>query len=202
LGAMNDDKGTLVPMPTGHPQSPVRRDAPLETVQLPSNGREPSAEIPWPLTLTLMAAALGALVPGILMTLVSAPGHRGSPVYGMLLPWILLPFLLAVAAGWRARHSPAVVGLAGWVVGVALGGIIVYSYGLLVHPQGYRNIVLFLWVPLWQCLLLTRPTLRAFRAGGTVPSSAGIPDGAPSGASGQGLPPVPTERLDGDGAAR
>lgn len=62
--------------------------------------------LPGPLVGTLFAACLGGMVPGVYMTLVAAPGLQGSPLYGLLLPWTMLPFLLAVSAAWLARRLP------------------------------------------------------------------------------------------------
>lgn len=123
----------------------------------------PSGTLPTMTVVTLFACALGALIPGVLMTLVVSPGNAGSPLYGLLLPWLVVPYALAGAAGWMARRTPLALSVAAWTVGVALLGVSVFIYGLLWDPKGNRNVTLFLWVPLWQCILLTHITLKVFR---------------------------------------
>jgi cytochrome c biogenesis factor len=113
---------------------------------------------------TLFAALLGALVPGIYMTLVSAPGQTGSPVYGLLLPWSMLPFLLAVTSGWLARRLPEAQAVRLWTIIAAVLGLFAYTYYMLLHPRGVRNIQVFLFLPLWQWLMLSRALLRALLA--------------------------------------
>ncbi len=124
--------------------------------------------LPAPFVAALFAALLGGMVPGIYMTLVSAPGNTGSPVYGMILPWTVLPFLLAVAAAWRARFAASGWKLARMAIAAALLGLGVYTYFMLFHPRGVRNIRVFLWLPLWQWLLMARPMTRC--AFGAVPA--------------------------------
>lgn len=109
---------------------------------------------------TLFASVLGGLVPGIYMTLVAAPGHQGSPVYGLLLPWSLLPFILAVSAGWVGRGMEEGKRLRFWAVVTAVLGVVVYTYYMLFHPRGVRNVQVFLFVPLWQWGLMARSMLR------------------------------------------
>lgn len=123
---------------------------------------------------TLFGALLGGLVPGIYMTLVSAPGNSGSPVYGLILPWTILPFLLSVAAGWRARADLPVAGsIRNRTVAAAALGAIGYTYLLLVHPNGARQVAVFLWLPLVQWGLLARALARAWRAARPGPDEAG-----------------------------
>ncbi len=112
---------------------------------------------------TLFSALLGGVIPGIYMTLVSAPGNSGSPIYGLILPWTVLPFLLAVASAWRGRFGPAAGRLRTRTVLVAVAGAALYTYFLLLHPEGHRNIRVFLWIPLWQWAVLARPMLAAVR---------------------------------------
>jgi hypothetical protein len=45
----------------------------------------------------------------------------------------------------------------------AVFGGIIYTYGFLFYSGSSPVARLFLWVPLWQCILLTRSTLRGFR---------------------------------------
>lgn len=123
---------------------------------------------------TLFGALLGGLVPGIYMTLVSAPGNSGSPVYGLVLPWTVLPFLLSVAAGWRARADLPVAGnIRSLTVAAAVVGAIGYTYLLLWHPNGARQVAVFLWLPLVQWGLLARALARARRAARPDPGGAG-----------------------------
>ena len=112
---------------------------------------------------TLFAALLGGLVPGIYMTLVSAPGNAGSPVYGLVLPWTVLPFLLSVASGWRGRFGPAAGRLRTSTILVSVAGSVLYTYFLLVDAEGNRNVKVFLWIPLWQWAVMARPMLAAVR---------------------------------------
>jgi hypothetical protein len=104
------------------------------------------------------------LIPGIYMTLVAAPGYQGSPVYGLLLPWSLLPFILAVAAGWVGRGLDAGRSLRFWAVATALLGLGVYTYYMLFHPRGVRNVQVFLFLPLWQWGLMARSMMRCVLA--------------------------------------
>lgn len=121
---------------------------------------------------TLFGALLGGLVPGIYMTLVSAPGNSGSPVYGLILPWTILPFLLSVAGGWRARADLAVAGaIQRMTVVAAVVGAAGYTYLLLVHPNGARHVSVFLWLPLCQWGLLVRPLMRSLRAARPGPAA-------------------------------
>lgn len=129
---------------------------------------EPTAEsyqLPPVFVGTLFACLLGALVPGIYMTLVAAPGYQGSPVYGLLLPWSLLPFILAIAAGWVGRGLDPARALRVWSVIAAVIGLGVYTYYMLIHPRGVRNLQVFLYLPLWQWLMMARPMMRSVLAG-------------------------------------
>ena len=120
--------------------------------------------LPTPFVVILFAALAGGVGPGVFMTLTSAPGNRGSPLYGLLLPWTVLPFGLAVAAGWRAREHRLCVPLA-VVAAIAAGaGLTAYMYGLIIHPKGAQNTQLFGWIPALQLLVLARLSLRAFRS--------------------------------------
>jgi len=120
--------------------------------------------LPGPLVGTLFAACLGGMVPGVYMTLVAAPGLQGSPLYGLLLPWTMLPFLLAVSAAWLARRLPEAGPLRWHVVGVAVAGSVAYTYLVMFHPRGVKNIKAFLYIPLWQWLLMARVMMRAVLA--------------------------------------
>ena len=120
--------------------------------------------LPPRLVAILFAALAGGLGPGVFMTLTAAPGNRGSPLHGLLLPWTILPFLLAVGVGWRARFQPQADRLAIVTVIAAAGGLGTYLYGLLIHPQGAQNVDLFRWVPMIQLLLIVRVAQRTWRA--------------------------------------
>lgn len=120
--------------------------------------------LPGPLVGTLFASLLGAMVPGIYMTLVAAPGLQGSPVYGLLLPWSMLPFLLAVAAAWMSRKLPEARAVRLWCVLAAIIGAVVYSHYMLIDAKGVRNIRVFLYLPLWQWGMMARAMMRAVLA--------------------------------------
>lgn len=130
----------------------------------PENGQEENHALPPAFVGTLFAALLGALVPGIFMTLVSAPGQAGSPIYGLLLPWSMLPFLLAIASGWLSRRLPEANALRIWTIVAAVMGLVAYTYFMLFDPRGVKNIKVFLYLPLWQWLLMSRSLLRALLA--------------------------------------
>lgn len=112
----------------------------------------------------VFATLAGGLGPGVFMTITASPGSRGSPLYGLLLPWTILPFLLAIGAGWRARFHSSGKNLAIVTVVAAVAGLAVYLYGLLIHPNGAQNTQLFQWVPAVQLLLILRLALRAWQA--------------------------------------
>ena len=114
---------------------------------------------------TLFACMLGALIPGIYMTLVAAPGYQGSPIYGLLLPWSLLPFVLATAAAWVGRGLDEARPLRLWAVIAACLGLFAYSYYMLIHPKGVKNLQVFLYLPLWQWLLMARAMMKSVLAG-------------------------------------
>lgn len=124
----------------------------------------PAGDLPTPFVVTLFAAILGALLPGVFMTLAASVRGGGSPLYGLLLPWTAVPFLLAVASAWKCRRAPACRVVAIWTVIAALLGAALYGYGFLFHKGDLPAARMFLWIPLWQCLLLTRATLRGFRS--------------------------------------
>ena len=111
----------------------------------------------------LFAALAGGLGPGIFMTLIGTPGTRSSPIFGLLLPWTVAPFLLAVRAGWSARKQPISRILAVLTTLAASGGFMTYLYGLLLDPNGAQNTQLFFWVPTVQLLMILRVAVRAFR---------------------------------------
>lgn len=113
---------------------------------------------------TLFASLLGGCVPGVFMTLVSEPGQQGSPVYGLLLPWSILPFLLATSSGWLARDLPEARAVRNAAIFTAAAGLVLYCYFLLFDARGLRNIRAFLYIPFGQWLVLSRPMMRAVLA--------------------------------------
>jgi hypothetical protein len=129
-----------------------------------ARGRVAAHQLPPVFVGTLFACLLGGMVPGIYMTLVAAPGYQGSPVYGLLLPWSLLPFMLATAAGWVGRNLPEGRLLRFWAVVAAVLGVVVYTYYMLFHPRGVRNVQVFLYLPLWQWLMMARAMMRSVLA--------------------------------------
>ena len=76
----------------------------------------------------------------------------------------MLPFLLAVTAAWLARRLPEAGPLRWHVVGVSFAGAAAYTYFVMFHPRGVKNIQAFLFIPLWQWLLMARPMMRAVLA--------------------------------------
>jgi hypothetical protein len=82
----------------------------------------------------------------------------------LLLPWSLLPFMLAVAAGWVGRTLPEGRLLRFWAVTAAVLGAVVYTYYMLFHPRGVRNVQVFLYLPLWQWLMMARAMMRSVLA--------------------------------------
>lgn len=130
----------------------------------PTTSENPHA-LPPAMVAILFAALAGGVGPGVFLTLTGAPGSRGSPLHGLLLPWTVVPFFLAVGVGWRARSTPQARTLATVTVVAATAGLMVYLYGLLIHPNGAQNIGLFKWVPAVQLLLMVRIALRTWQAG-------------------------------------
>lgn len=130
----------------------------------PTTPENPHA-LPPAMVAILFAALAGGVGPGVFLTLTGAPGSRGSPLHGLLLPWTIIPFFLAVGVGWRSRFTAQARTLAIVTVIAATAGLAVYLYGLLIHPDGAQNIQLFQWVPAVQLLLLVRITLRTWQAG-------------------------------------
>jgi len=136
----------------------------MELEQGSGGGEGGEHALPGPLVGTLFASMLGAMVPGIYMTLVAAPGLQGSPVYGLMLPWTMLPFLLAVAAAWMSRKLPEARQVRLWCVVAAVVGAVVYSHYMLIDAKGVRNIRVFLYLPLWQWGMMARAMMRAVLA--------------------------------------
>ena len=121
-------------------------------------GRPPEHQLPPDFVFLLSAALAGGLPAGIFTTLVSEPGR--SPIYGLLLPWGILPFFLVLVAGWRGRRSPHLRRLA-WFTSVAAAlGLLAHGYAFLFLPGFHDARKWFLMVPLWQWVLIARPALR------------------------------------------
>lgn len=125
--------------------------------------------LPPALVAILFGAFAGGLGPGVFMTLTASPGTRGSPLNGLLLPWTILPFVVAVAVGWRCRFQRSARTLAVVTVIAAAGGLAGYLYGLLIHPNGAQNTDLFRWLPALQLLAILRIARRTWR---TLPPPA------------------------------
>lgn len=122
--------------------------------------RAPEHQLPPDFVFLLCAALAGGLPAGIFTTLISEPGRSGSPIYGLLLPWGILPFFLVLVSGWRGRHSSGLRRLAWFTSAASLMGLLVYGYAFLFLP-GFRDArKWFLMVPLWQWVLVARPALR------------------------------------------
>ncbi len=149
-----------------HPGQPGSAD-PVDPVD-PDAGRPSEHQLPPDFVFLLCAALAGGLPAGIFTTLISEPGRTGSPIYGLLLPWGILPFFLVLVAGWRGRHAPGVRRLAWFTSAAALLGLLAHGYAFLFLPGFHDARKWFLVVPLWQWGLIARPSLRcAFpRSGG------------------------------------
>lgn len=123
-------------------------------------GRPEEHQLPPGFLLVLVAALAGGLPAGIFTTLASEPGKAGSPVYGLLLPWGVLPFFLVLVAGWRGRFSDRARPLGIATAVAAALGLAAYGYAFLFLPRLADARKWFLFVPLWQWLLIARPALR------------------------------------------
>lgn len=126
----------------------------------PEPGRPEEHQLPAGFLLVLVAALAGGLPAGIFTTLATEPGKAGSPIYGLLLPWDVLPFFIAIVAGWRGRLSDRARGLGIATALAAALGLVAYGYAFLFLPRLADARKWFLFVPLWQWLLIARPALR------------------------------------------
>jgi hypothetical protein len=122
--------------------------------------RPPEHQLPPDFVFLICAALAGGLPAGIFTTLISEPGRSGSPIYGLLLPWGILPFFLVLVAGWRGRHAAGVRRLAWFTSAAALLGMLAHGYAFLFLPGFHDARKWFLFVPLWQWGLIARPALR------------------------------------------
>ena len=89
----------------------------------PETGRAEEHQLPPDFIFLLCGSLAGGLPAGIFTTLISEPGRSGSPIYGLLLPWGILPFFLALVAGWRGRRSPALRRLAWFTSSASVVGL-------------------------------------------------------------------------------
>jgi hypothetical protein len=135
----------------------------------PEEGRSAEHQLPPGFVLVLFAALAGGLPAGIFTTLASEPGRPGSPIYGLLLPWGILPFFLVIVAGWRGRFSDRTRALGVATSVAAVLGLLAYGYAFLFLPRLADARKWFLFVPLWQWLLVARPALRCALAQKTPP---------------------------------
>lgn len=123
-------------------------------------GRPAEHQLPPDFIFLLCAALAGGLPAGIFTTLISEPGRSGSPIYGLLLPWGILPFFLVIVAGWRGRFSPGLRRLAWHTSVAACLGLLAHGYAFLFLHGFHDARKWFLMVPLWQWVLIARPSLR------------------------------------------
>jgi len=123
-------------------------------------------QLPPDFVLVLCAALGGGLPAGIFTTLATEPGRAGSPIYGLLLPWGILPFFLVIVAGWRGRFSPGIRRLGLATVIAAVAGLLAYGYAFLFLPRPADARKWFLLVPLWQWAVIAMPALRCALAAG------------------------------------
>jgi hypothetical protein len=146
-----------------------------------AEARSAEHQLPPGFVLVLCAALGGGLPAGIFTTLATEPGRPGSPVYGLLLPWGILPFFLVIVSGWRGRMSTEVRRLGLYTLVAAVLGLLAYGYAFLFLPRIADARKWFLFVPLWQWALIARPALRC--ALQRSPSPAAREGDEPSGSS-------------------
>ena len=141
------------------------RETELDAPSNPETGRAEEHQLPPDFIFVLCAALAGGLPAGIFTTLISEPGRSGSPIYGLLLPWGILPFFLVLVAGWQRRNSPDLRRLAWFTSAASVLGLLVHGYAFFFLPGFNDARKWFLIVPLWQWVLIARPALRcAFHA--------------------------------------
>jgi hypothetical protein len=121
-------------------------------------------QLPGGFIFVLCAALGGGLPAGIFTTLISEPGRQGSPIYGLLLPWGVLPFFLVIVAGWRGRFSPGIRRLGVYTTIAAVLGLVAHGYAFLFLASPLDARKWFLFVPLWQWALIAMPALRCVLA--------------------------------------
>jgi len=141
------------------------RETELDAPSNPETGRAEEHQLPPDFIFVLCAALAGGLPAGIFTTLISEPGRSGSPIYGLLLPWGILPFFLVLVAGWQGRNSPDLRRLAWFTSAASVLGLLAHYYAFFFLPGFNDARKWFLIVPLWQWVLIARPALRcAFHA--------------------------------------
>jgi hypothetical protein len=134
--------------------------------------------VPRHFLMVLCGAVFGALPAGVCMTLVSEPGRQGSPIYGLLLPWSILPFIVTLVAGWRGRFSQHVHKLAWMTLVAAILGAALQFYAFVFVPRVADARKWFLFVPLWQWAMIAGPALRCVLQPGINPAATN-PSSAP-----------------------
>ena len=146
------------------------RDLPVQTQE----ERLPEHQLPAGFVFVLVAALGGALPAGLFTTLATEPGRAGSPIYGLLLPWGILPFLLVIVAGWRGRQSSLIRHLGIATLLAALAGLMAYSYAFLFLSKLPDMRRWFLLVPLWQWAVIALPAIRCARIASDSPKDSAV----------------------------
>ncbi|HEX7653876.1 MAG TPA: hypothetical protein VF607_10235 [Verrucomicrobiae bacterium] len=121
-------------------------------------------QLPPALVMAIFGAVLGALPAGLSISFAAAPGNQGSAVYGLLLPWSVLPFLAGLVVAWRARFTPWVPVLGRRILIAAGLGVLAYGYAFLFAQGPVNDRKWFAFVPLWQWAALARPMAQALMA--------------------------------------
>jgi hypothetical protein len=114
------------------------RETELDAPSNPETGRAEEHQLPPDFIFVLCAALAGGLPAGIFTTLISEPGRSGSPIYGLLLPWGILPFFLVLVAGWQGRNSPGLRRLAWFTSAASVLGLLVHGYASN-RKEGWRR---------------------------------------------------------------
>ena len=138
------------------------------------DGREPEDSVgdteevernrlPPALVVAIFGALLGALPAGVSISSAAAPGNAGSAIYGLLLPWSILPFAAALVISWRGRSSPYISGLARRILIAGALGIVAYGYAFLFAAGKIDDRKWFALVPVWQWTILALPLVKTFR---------------------------------------
>lgn len=127
------------------------------------SGGVESHRLPTPLVVAIFGALLGALPAGVGISAAAAPGNAGSAIYGLLLPWSILPFAAALVVAWRCRHSPHITSLGRRLVLAGALGAMAYGYAFLFAAGKVDDRKWFAYVPLWQWMTLALPLLKTLR---------------------------------------
>ncbi|HTI71606.1 MAG TPA: hypothetical protein VMF06_16650 [Candidatus Limnocylindria bacterium] len=126
-------------------------------------GEAAAHQLPPAFVQAIFGCAVGALPVGLAITLVAAPGNQGSAVYGLLLPWSISPFILAITMAWKGRFLPHAALLGRRILFVGFLGAAIYGYAFLFARGPVDDRKWFAFVPLWQWLLLARPLTKVLR---------------------------------------